>query len=56
MRGSPLRVLVLLAIVLTALVRIAATADAERFRFCVLGDRTGEAQPGIYEQVWREVG
>ena len=24
-------------------------------RFAILGDRTGEAQPGIYEQVWKEV-
>lgn len=29
---------------------------AERpFRFAILGDRTGEAVPGVYEQVWREV-
>jgi len=25
------------------------------FRFAILGDRTGGAQPGVYEQVWREV-
>jgi predicted phosphodiesterase len=24
------------------------------FRFIIVGDRTGEAQPGVYEQVWRE--
>jgi len=24
------------------------------FRFAILGDRTGEAQPGVYEQVWKE--
>jgi len=24
------------------------------FRFCILGDRTGDAQPGIYERVWRD--
>jgi predicted phosphodiesterase len=24
-------------------------------RFAILGDRTGEAQPGVYEQVWKEV-
>src|SRR5580698_7954229 len=23
------------------------------FRFVLLGDRTGEAQPGIWEQVWK---
>jgi len=27
----------------------------EGFRFCILGDRTGNAQPGIYERVWRDV-
>ena len=27
---------------------------AENFRFVILGDRTGEAQPGVWEQVWRE--
>lgn len=27
----------------------------DSFRFAILGDRTGEAQPGIYEQVWKEV-
>lgn len=25
------------------------------FRFCILGDRTGDAQPGVYEQVWKEL-
>lgn len=25
------------------------------FRFCILGDRTGDAQPGVYERVWRAV-
>jgi Icc protein len=25
------------------------------FRFAILGDRTGEAQPGVYEEIWREV-
>ncbi len=28
---------------------------AQSFRFAIVGDRTGEAQPGVYEQVWREV-
>ncbi len=27
---------------------------ADSFRFVILGDRTGEAQPGVWEQVWRE--
>jgi len=25
------------------------------FRFCILGDRTGDAQPGVYERVWQDV-
>jgi 3',5'-cyclic-AMP phosphodiesterase len=25
------------------------------FRFAIVGDRTGEAQPGVYEQAWREI-
>lgn len=27
---------------------------AADFRFAILGDRTGEAQPGVYEEVWKE--
>ena len=27
--------------------------QATDFHFVILGDRTGEAQPGIYEQVWK---
>jgi predicted phosphodiesterase len=27
---------------------------AQAQRFVILGDRTGSAQPGVYEQVWRE--
>ena len=30
-------------------------ADSGHFTFAILGDRTGEAQPGVYEQVWREI-
>ncbi|MCU1263119.1 MAG: hypothetical protein JWO80_6004 [Bryobacterales bacterium] len=33
---------------------VAATAP-DSFRFAVLGDRTGEAEPGVYEQVWPEM-
>src|SRR5215469_3551564 len=25
------------------------------FRFAIVGDRTGEAQPGVFEEVWKEV-
>jgi 3',5'-cyclic-AMP phosphodiesterase len=27
---------------------------AGSFHFVILGDRTGEAQPGVYEQIWKE--
>lgn len=30
------------------------TSDPQRFRFVILGDRTGEARPGVYEEVFRE--
>jgi predicted phosphodiesterase len=36
------------------LVRGAAAPQLESFRFVILGDRTGEARPGVYEQVWQE--
>lgn len=42
----------LAAAVLATLVPLAAGADS--FRFVVLGDRTGETRPGIFEQVWQE--
>ena len=29
-------------------------APPDSFRFIVLGDRTGESQPGIFQQVWSE--
>ena len=25
------------------------------FRFCILGDRTGDAQPGVYQRVWSDI-
>lgn len=33
---------------------IAASPTDARFEFAILGDRTGEAQPGVYQQVWKE--
>jgi UDP-2,3-diacylglucosamine pyrophosphatase LpxH len=36
------------------LLAMPATAAPESFRFVILGDRTGETQPGVYEQVWKE--
>ncbi len=35
-------------------VLIAAQADKGEFKFAILGDRTGGAQPGVYEEAWRE--
>ena len=37
------------------LFRSVAAPQAESFRFAILGDRTGEVRPGVYEQVWKEV-
>src|SRR5258708_2323094 len=54
-RAGYLLFLVLLTVLMAALVRTGNTADPEPFRFVILGDRTGEAQPGVYEHVWREV-
>ncbi len=33
----------------------APSTPANHFRFAIIGDRTGQAQPGVYERVWREV-
>jgi predicted phosphohydrolase len=35
--------------------RLAAPAASSSFHFAIVGDRTGEAQPGVFEQVWTEV-
>ncbi len=34
---------------------LGAAREPGVFRFAIIGDRTGEAQPGVYEAVWREV-
>jgi len=39
---------------LTALIVLAAPPKPQPFHFEILGDRTGEAQPGVYEEAWRE--
>lgn len=33
---------------------LAPAAAAQTFQFIILGDRTGEVQPGVYEEVWKE--
>lgn len=42
-------------VLLAALVRAGAPAAPAPFRFAILGDRTGEAVAGVWEQAWREV-
>jgi Icc protein len=34
---------------------VAADSPRNDFRFSILGDRTGDAQPGVYEQIWSEL-
>jgi hypothetical protein len=46
------RILSFLALLVASGVRLAAAPDS--FRFVLVGDRTGETQPGVYEQVLRE--
>jgi hypothetical protein len=46
--------LVFAAALPTVLVPLAGSAAPDSFRFEILGDRTGEAQPGVYEESWRE--
>jgi 3',5'-cyclic-AMP phosphodiesterase len=29
--------------------------NQDSFRFAILGDRTGEPQPGVYQEVWQEI-
>jgi predicted phosphodiesterase len=42
------------AALLAVLPALTGAAKPESFRFEILGDRTGEAQPGVYEEAWRE--
>jgi hypothetical protein len=46
--------LVLLAVSLLSLGISAAAPGSDSFRFAIFGDRTGEARPDVYGQVWRE--
>ncbi len=43
-----------LLVLLTAGAIAAYKSDGNGFRFVILGDRTGGAVPGVYEQAWRE--
>jgi 3',5'-cyclic AMP phosphodiesterase CpdA len=46
----------LLALLLLVAGALAAFANSSgQFRFAIIGDRTGGAVPGVYEETWREV-
>ena len=49
------RILIFGGLLLTGLLCIWGSPAPDAFRFAILGDRTGEAQPGVYEQVWKEI-
>ncbi len=44
-----------MSLALVSAVIATGAGDHSDFRFAILGDRTGEAQPGVYEQVWQQV-
>ena len=48
------RFAVLAAVLWAWLLSDRAAAQKDSFQFVILGDRTGDAQPGIYERVWQE--
>ena len=55
MPGSRVWRFVILALTLWAwLLANRAAAQRDSFQFAILGDRTGEAQSGIYERVWQQ--
>src|SRR5215470_5496240 len=64
--GSTRRLWIINGALLLGLVAIVATLPASSdtpsskptndFRFSILGDRTGDAEPQVYERVWRDVG
>ena len=43
------------ALLLSTLLWCQRPAQEDSFRFAILGDRTGEPQAGVYQQVWKEV-
>jgi len=53
--ASRSRFLLFIAALVFAFVPIGTPADQTSFGFAILGDRTGGAQPGVYEQAWQEV-
>ncbi|MDQ6664753.1 MAG: metallophosphoesterase [Acidobacteriota bacterium] len=58
MKGTPRRFLFAVPAMAALLAAITAAGDAanqDSFRFVILGDRTGEAQPGVYERAWKNL-
>ncbi len=53
--GTIRRSLVCSAVLLFVLLCLGAAPAPDSFRFAILGDRTGEAQAGVYERVWKQV-
>src|SRR5260370_24634337 len=49
------RFLATLAGVVAAAWFAVCAAPADNLHFVLLGDRTGEAQPGIYERIWQDL-
>lgn len=49
-----MRVLLISILLAIGAVLAACRAANDDFRFEILGDRTGEAQPGVYEEAWQE--
>jgi hypothetical protein len=45
--------LILVAVLPFTLVRAGPASELGSFRFVILGDRTGEAVPGVYEHAWQ---
>src|SRR6202795_1896180 len=58
--GTTRRVWIVICAVLLGLTgftgRSASNEPNNDFRFSILGDRTGDAEPQVYESVWRDVG
>jgi 3',5'-cyclic-AMP phosphodiesterase len=48
------RVLAPILLISAVLAALAQAPGPAAFHFILLGDRTGEAQPGVWEQVWKQ--
>ncbi|MDQ6705395.1 MAG: metallophosphoesterase, partial [Acidobacteriota bacterium] len=58
MRGTTRRFLFAVPAIagsLAALAAIGGAVNQDSFHFVILGDRTGDAQPGVYERVWKDL-